>query len=116
MTKGVKMSDAIEVLKSKKSICDLCKYDNDKSCDASGGEFNECNSAEGFYNAIQEAIVALEKQEKLKEWLEKEIVFWKVEVEKSKDTEKFEDYVQDINEQRLWAYQLVLSKLKGEQK
>lgn len=60
---------AIEVLKSKKGICDLCKYDNGKSCDASGGEFKECKPAEEFYNAIKTAVLALEQKDNQVKWL-----------------------------------------------
>jgi hypothetical protein len=94
------MSSAIEVLKSKKSICDLCKYDNGKSCDASGGEFNECKPADDFYKAIQEAIVALEKQENYV------IDFIRLEVFPKSKKEQFRVFFKDGSEQ-------VFEKKKG---
>jgi hypothetical protein len=62
---------AIEVLKTKNNPCDVCKYDNNNSCGASGGEFGECKPAEEFYNAIQTALLALESLDRLEKWLNK---------------------------------------------
>jgi hypothetical protein len=61
------MINSIKLLKSKNSPCDVCKYDGDKSCDASGGEFGECKPAEELFKALREALLALEQKEKLKQ-------------------------------------------------
>jgi hypothetical protein len=57
------MSSAIEVLKKYSTSCSVCKYDGGNQCKASGGEFGECKPAEEFYDAIQTAVLALEKRE-----------------------------------------------------
>ncbi len=63
------MINSIKLLKSKNSPCDVCKYDGDKSCDASGGEFGECKPAEELFKALREALLALEQKEKAIEFI-----------------------------------------------
>jgi hypothetical protein len=54
---------AIEVLKKYSTSCSVCKYNGSDQCKASGGEFGECKPAEELSNAINKALLALEKQE-----------------------------------------------------
>ena len=57
---------AIEVLKKYSNSCSVCKYSSESQCMASGGEFGECKLSEELSKAINEALLALEKQEELK--------------------------------------------------
>lgn len=138
------MSSAIEVLKSEKvlyieKIKEIESRFNGMPSDIKESYQKSVKVYQEFIDALGEAIVALElerdwncgkecndnllsennllklKEQKLVKWLEKEIALWKIEVEKSKDKEKYEDWVQSMNEQRLWAYEEVLEKI-GEQK
>jgi len=86
-----------------------------------------------FKDALGEALLALEelpkikenletlirihercltKEHKLKVWLEKEIVKWEGWKKEYSDKEKFEDYMEDLAQQRINSYKEVLGQVK----
>lgn len=88
------MSSAIEVLKKAQSDIDTDVYI----------AWSEIEAIE-IHNALSEALLALEKQEKLNRWLEKEIETY------SKVSNLIpNDY---LSEQSLIIYKKVLNKLEG---
>jgi len=82
------MSSAIEVLKKAQSDIDTDVYI----------AWSEIEAIE-IHNALSEALLALEKQEKLTEWLEKEI-------------EKEEEIIKGFGLENVCANRHVLTKLK----